>query len=204
MIRGAAAAADLSAGRKDLPSHTIDIWKLDLSAYGSVVTFAERAAKTFTRLDIAILNAGICPTKRVVNPSTSHDEIIQVNYLFPALLIILFLLVAKAFLVDNPLPILAALDAPGEAANNTTDRMFVYKLLGQYFISKLASLLPTSVAVINSASPGSVYDSQFSREIQSDTDKTPAGQIIKMILRRVGNSSAVGARMITDAAIQHR
>lgn len=26
---------------------------------------------------------------------------------------------------------------------------------------------------------------------------------MKMILRRVGNSSAVGARMITDAAVRH-
>ena len=220
--KGKAAAADLAAGRKDLLPDTIEVWEVDLSVYDSVVAFAERAAKTLTRLDIAILNAGLCPAKRVMNPSTGHDEIVQVNYLSTALLAILLLPVAKAlrknqeqptritltlsevaawasFPVGKDVPILAALDAPGKAAENTADRMFTSKLLGQYFISKLASRVPATVAVINSASPGSVHDSQFNREI----DKTPTGAIVKRILRRVANTAAVGARMMTDAAVHH-
>ncbi len=220
--KGKAAAGELSAGREDLPPDTIEVWKLDLSVYDSVVAFVERVAKTLTRLDIVVLNAGLCPAKRVVNASTGHDEIIQVNYLSTALLTILLLPIAKAvrenqprptritltlsevgawarFPVGKEVPILVALDAPGKAADNTVDRMFVSKLLGQYFISKLSSLVPASVAVINSVSPGSIYDSQFNRDI----NKTPAGAFMKKILRRVGNSSAVGARMITDAAVRH-
>lgn len=77
--KGRAAAADLLADRKDTPPDTIEVWKLDFSAHDSVVSFAERAAKTLTRLDMAILNEGFGPKKRVVNESTDHDEIIQVN-----------------------------------------------------------------------------------------------------------------------------
>lgn len=220
--KGRAAAADLLADRKDTPPDTIEVWKLDLSAYDSVVSFAERAAKTLTRLDIAILNAGFGPAKRIVNTSTGHDEIIQVNYLSTALLAVLLLPVAKRvrdnqpqatritltlsevaawarFPVGKDVPILAALDAPGELAENTNDRMFVSKLLGHYFVKSLAKQVPPSVAIINAASPGSIHDSQFNRDI----DKTPAGPIVRMILRRVGNSSSVGARMITDAAVHH-
>ncbi|KAI3332045.1 NAD(P)-binding protein [Xylariaceae sp. AK1471] len=220
--KGKAAAADLSAGREGMPPDTIEVWKLDLSVYDSIVSFVDRAKKTLTRLDIAVLNAGLCPAKRTVNASTGHDEIIQVNYLSTALLAILLLPVAKAvrqnqpqptritltlsevaawarFPVGKEVPILAALDAPGKLANNTNDRMFVSKLLGQYFLAALAKQVPTSVAIINSASPGSIHDSQFIRDI----DKTPAGPIVRFILRRVGNSSAVGARMITDAAVRH-
>ncbi|KAI0105082.1 hypothetical protein GGR51DRAFT_202923 [Nemania sp. FL0031] len=220
--KGKAAAADLAAGRKDLPPDTIEVWKLDLSVYDSVVSFAEKAKNSLTRLDITVLNAGIYPIKRTVNESTGHDEIIQVNYFSTALLALLLLPIAKAvrsnqpkptritftlsevgawarFPVGKEVPIIPALDAPSKLANNTNDRMFVSKLLGQYFVSALAKKVPASVAVIDSASPGSVHDSQFNREL----NKTPAGPVVRMILRRVGNSSAVAARMITDAAVLH-
>lgn len=221
--KGKAASADLLVGRKDIPPDTIEVWKLDLSVYDSVVSFAERVAKTLTRLDIAILNAGIGPAKRVVDASTGHDEIIQVDYLSTALLAILLLPVAKAVRENQPqstritltlsevaawakfplhghqVSILAAFDAPGKAADDVTDRMFVSKLLGQYFLSELATRVPASVAVINGTSPGSVYDTQFNREL----NKTPVGPVLKMVLRCVGNNSVVGARMITDAAVHH-
>ncbi|KAJ4423887.1 hypothetical protein N0V82_001471 [Gnomoniopsis sp. IMI 355080] len=220
--KGRAAAADLLAKRKGTSPDSIEIWKLDLSQYDSVLAFAERVSKALTRLDIAILNAGFCPAKRIVNTSTGHDEIIQVNYLSTALLAILLLPIAKRlrsnqpqptritltlsevgawarFPVGKDVPILASLDQPGKLADNTNDRMFVSKLLGQYFVSALAKQVPPSITIINSASPGSIHDSQFNRDI----DKTPAGPVIRMILRRVGNSSAVGARMITDAAVRH-
>ncbi|KAJ4393049.1 hypothetical protein N0V93_002255 [Gnomoniopsis smithogilvyi] len=220
--KGKAAAADLLVDRKDTPPDTIEVWKLDLSVYNSVESFAERVAKTLTRLDIAILNAGFCPTKRIVNTSTNHDEIIQVNYLSTALLAILLLPVAKRvrhyqphatritltssevaawarFPVGEDVPILAALDAPRKLAENTSDRMFVSKLLGHFFVNTIAKQVPTSVAIINAVSPGAIHDSQFNR----DVDKTPAGPVIRMLLRRIGNSSAVGARMITDAPVSH-
>lgn len=174
--KGRAAAADLLAGRKDISPGTIEVWKLDLSVYDSVVAFADRVAKTVTRLDIAILNAGFIPVKRTVNTSTGHDEIVQVNYLSTALLAVLLLPIAKRvrnnqpgptritltlsevaawaqFPVGKEVPILTALDAPGKLADDTNDRMFVSKLLGDYFVHKLAKKVPPSVAIINAASP---------------------------------------------------
>ena len=214
--KGKAAAAKLSP---DDPSR-VEVWHLDLSDYDSVVAFGERA-KTLDRLDIAVLNAGLCHAKRVFNEKTGHDETIQVNYLSTALLAILLLPVVKATRSNQPAPtritftssegaawakyklgretpILAALDKKEEGVD-TVDRMFVSKLLGQLFIHELAKRVPASVAVINGASPGSVHDSEFNREI----DKTAAGAVIKAVLRRVANTAAVGARMVTDAAVNH-
>ncbi|KAK3374178.1 hypothetical protein B0T24DRAFT_667278 [Lasiosphaeria ovina] len=75
--KGRAAAANLAAGREPpLPEGTIEVWKLDLDLYDSAVAFAERARSSLDRLDIAILNAGLCPAGRV-------------NYLSTALLAIL-------------------------------------------------------------------------------------------------------------------
>lgn len=223
--KGRAAAHGLLAGlkgKKDTPADAVEVWKLDMSSYDSVVAFADRAAKTLARLDIAVLNAGFCPAKRIVNAATGHDEIIQVNYLSTALLAILLLPIAKRarphqpqptritltlsevacwarFPVGKDVPILAALDAPGKLADNTNDRMFVSKLLGHFFVRALAKKVPPSVAVIDAVSPGAIHDSQFNRDI----DKTPPGAVVKVILRRVGNSSAVGARIVTDAAVNH-
>ncbi|KAK8054930.1 NAD(P)-binding protein [Apiospora rasikravindrae] len=219
--KGKQAAADLSKGRKGFDPKIIEVWKLDQCEYRSVVAFADRAKRELRRLDIAVLNVGIYPARRRVNTQTGHDEIIQVNYLSTALLAILLLPIAKRqqqppmritltssetaaftrfFPVGNPQqPILPAMDAPGKAARNTADRMFVSKLLGQFFLAKLASVVPASVAVINAASPGSVHDSRFAREM----DGTKAGAVAKVCLRRFGNTAAVGARMMTDAAVRH-
>ncbi|PHH88226.1 hypothetical protein CDD83_7802 [Cordyceps sp. RAO-2017] len=218
--KGRAAAEELAAGRDPpLREGAVEVWKLDLDSYDSVVAFADRA-RALGRLDVAVLNAGLCPAKRLVNERTGHDEIIQVNYLSTALLAVLLLPVARAgrprqqaptritltlsetaawakFKVGKDVPVLGALDAPA-ADYDPVDRMFVSKLLGQFFVAGLARRVPPSVAVINAASPGSIHDSQFNRDI----DQTFAGAIIKRVLRLVGNSSAVGARMMTDAAVR--
>ncbi|CAG8090897.1 unnamed protein product [Penicillium nalgiovense] len=75
----------------------------------------------------------------------------------------------------------------------------VSKLLGQFFLSYLTSIVPPTVVVINAVSPGSVHDSEFNRE----HDKTFSGAIAKVVMRRLANTAAVGARMITDAAVKH-
>ncbi|KAK8087701.1 NAD(P)-binding protein [Apiospora hydei] len=186
--KGRQAAADLSQGRKGFDPKTIEVWKLDQCEYGSVVAFADRAKRTLRRLDIAVLNVGIYPAKRRVNAETAHDEIIQTAAF------------TRFFPVGNPQqPIFPAMDALGKAARNTADRMFVSKLLGQFFLAKLASVVPPSVAVINAASPGSVHDSRFAREFEG----SKAGAVTKICLRRFGNTAAVGARMMTDAAVRH-
>ncbi|KAI8944148.1 hypothetical protein F4801DRAFT_572704 [Xylaria longipes] len=77
--------------------------------------------------------------------------------------------------------------------------MFVAKLLGQFFLSKLCEVVPPSVALINCASPGSVHSTEFNREIEH----TFSGALAKKIQRRVANSPDIGARMITDAVVNH-
>ncbi|KAI0153244.1 hypothetical protein GGR57DRAFT_513063 [Xylariaceae sp. FL1272] len=178
-----AAAKDLATARKDLSSDAIE---------------------TLTRLDIAVLNEGICPAKRTVNATTGHDQIIQAvrNRQPSPTRIILTLSETGAwtsFPVGKETPILEALAAPGKASDNTTDRMVVSKLLGQYFVSAVAPRVPPSVATINGASPGAIGDSQLDRDLID----TPCFASVKSIQRAIAFTSAVGARLITDAAVRH-
>lgn len=221
--KGAAAAKKLAEGRAGLGEDTISVWKLDLCVYDSVVAFADRAEAELSRLDIAILNAGIGPLQRAFNEHTGHDQVVQVNYLSTALLAVLLLRVIKSKRpgqpgpsrltivssevsawtrfkegTDKPPSILAALDRKDHKVD-MLDRMMVSKLLGQFFLAEIAKRVPTDLAVVNAASPGSVYDSEFNR----DRDGTVSGAVAKTVMKRMANSAAVGARMITDAAVRH-
>ncbi|KAL7625719.1 hypothetical protein AAE478_004942 [Parahypoxylon ruwenzoriense] len=55
------------------------------------------------------------------------------------------------------------------------------------------------VVVINAATPGMVHDSEISR----DTAQAFTGKLAEVFRRRVGYTSAVGARMVVDAAVNH-
>ncbi|KAK1561433.1 uncharacterized protein LY79DRAFT_220161 [Colletotrichum navitas] len=216
--KGKAAAAKLSASRR-LPEGAIEVWDLDLSYYDSVVKFVERT-KTLEQIDLVILNAGVAHAKRVFNEKTGHDEMVQINFISTALLAILLLPIVQAkrgsqpnptritfvssevaawtaFMERESFPLLAALDKKGKV--DMLDRMFVSKLLGQFFIHRLAAIVPPSVALINSASPGSVHDSDFNRE----HDTTFSGAVAKIFMKRVANTAAVGSRFVTDAIINH-
>ncbi|KAI1456432.1 NAD(P)-binding protein [Annulohypoxylon moriforme] len=217
-VKGQAAAADLTAGR-NLNEDAIVVWHLDHSSYDSIVSFVEKT-KTLDRLDIAILNVGIMTTSAKLNPSTGHEETIQVNYLSMALLAILLLPVMKSKLPQqqqpsritivssdasawarfeerNENPLLFSFDRVGNT--DMIERTFVSKLLCQFFLVELARKVPLSVAVINASTPGMVYDSQISR----DTAQTFSGKVAEVFRRRIGYTSAVGSRMIVDAAVRH-
>ncbi|KAJ0383133.1 hypothetical protein COL922a_011107 [Colletotrichum nupharicola] len=79
------------AKRPLLPAAT-----LDMNSYDSIQAFARRAESHLSRIDIAILNAGIMKMSFSKNPSTGHEETLQVNYLSTVLLAILLLPVLKA------------------------------------------------------------------------------------------------------------
>jgi len=223
--KGAAAKVKLSEGRglpKDGTGTTIEVWKLDLSDYDTVVSFAARAEKELSTLDIAILNAGVLSLSQSFNKNTGHDEVIQVNYLSTALLTILLLPVFKSkrasqsgpsrmsivssevagwtnFKESKPLPssILGALDDKS-AKVDMTDRMMVSKLLQHFFLVELAKIVPASLVQINAVSPGTVYGTEF------DRDRTGlSGAIFQVMKKRLANPPPVGARMITDAAVRH-
>lgn len=214
--KGQAAKVDLLKGR-DLEEGTIDVWALDLLSYESVQAFVART-KLLERIDIVILNAGILPAKQVIHPKTGHDEGIQVNYLSTVLLLVLILSVIKdkqaaeparitivnsdgaawtAFKGKESDNILAALDKPD--GWGMPDRNFVAKVMVQLFVTKLVKSVPSSLAIINLVTPGMVHDSEMSRETKAGF----LGMTVEAIRRQVGSTSAVGARLVVDAAVNH-
>lgn len=76
--KGEAAAEFL---RKEYTTAHVTVWLLDMSSYDSIQSFVQRAQEQLIRLDIVILNAGIMKLKFDVNPSTGHEEMVQINYL---------------------------------------------------------------------------------------------------------------------------
>lgn len=220
MSKGSEAARNLAKGR-DVEKGTIEVWKLDYSCYHSTCSFVERT-KSLERLDIVILNAGIMTAEMKLNPSTGHEETIQINYLSPALLAILLLPIIKEKSSSNPQqpgrititssdtaawakvnkrngsPLLSSFDKLEDKVD-MTNRMYLSKLLGQMFLVELAKLVPPSVAVINAATPMMVYDS----ELRRDAPRSVRDKFDKVFRRLVGYKSSVGARVVIDAAVNH-
>ncbi|OGM47779.1 hypothetical protein ABOM_003238 [Aspergillus bombycis] len=81
--KGETAASTL---RKEYPMASIEVWQLDMSSYDSVRAFVRRTESQLSRLDIAILNAGLGKMHFGVVPSTGHEEVIQKVLSTPTLL----------------------------------------------------------------------------------------------------------------------
>lgn len=92
--KGEAARQDLS--RVGTLPGAIEVWKLDLSSYDSIIAFSERA-KSLELLNLVILNAGIFKVSEVFHGTTGYEEDIQIKYLSNMLLLTLLLpvLIAK-------------------------------------------------------------------------------------------------------------
>ncbi|KAI1178070.1 NAD(P)-binding protein [Nemania sp. FL0916] len=174
---------------------------------------------TVERVDMVVLNAGMwSPLDRSFNKHTGHEKDIQVNYLSNALLLVLLLPIVKEkkvnqsqpthitlvssevatftkFKEQNNVPLLSSFDTPGKV--DPLDRMFIAKLLGQFFLSKLCEVVPPSVALINCASPGSCHSTEYNREIKHSFSSA----LTKRIQRCIANKPEVGARTITDAVV---
>ncbi|RYP03792.1 hypothetical protein DL764_004904 [Monosporascus ibericus] len=216
--RGHAARANLLSGRSAHPDDTVEVWKLDLQSYDSIAAFAERT-RSLERLDIVVLNAGVMKQRFDLNPSTGHEETIQVNVLSTALLIILLLPVLKAknspdqpgrvamvssdgaswakFEEKNSTPLLAALDK--RETFGPVDRYSTSKLLNQLFVTELTKRVPSSVALITLPSPGLCYGTSLGQ--------LPGGSIVDSIVsvlkRIVGRPPSIGARSVIDGVVQH-
>jgi len=81
--------------RQAHPKAKVEVWQLDMLDYDSIQGFARRCS-ALPHLEIAVLSAGVSGTPTFsVNPSTGHEETIQVNYLSTALLGILLLPILK-------------------------------------------------------------------------------------------------------------
>ncbi|KAM0540742.1 hypothetical protein ACHAO7_010965 [Fusarium culmorum] len=75
--RGDEAAKKL---RTEFPSAKIEVSIVDMSSYDSIMAFAKRC-ETLSRLDIAILNAGLSQPKYERTEETGHEVTFQINYL---------------------------------------------------------------------------------------------------------------------------
>ena len=214
--RGQSALAELSRGR-DLKPNAIEVWKLDLSSYDSVIKFAERA-KSLEHLDLVILNAGIFKVTEAFHSGTGYEEDVQINYLSNTLLISLLLptLIAKKRSTSAPGRIvLVSSDIAGwcnfpERTSSPilpsfkhkmgkwdmAERYGTSKLLGQLFLVELSKRVDPTEALLTCCNPGMCYGSGLSQELPA------VGRAAMWLLQRiVGRSCAVGARVYVHAAV---
>ncbi|CAF9939782.1 MAG: hypothetical protein HETSPECPRED_001893 [Heterodermia speciosa] len=215
--RGQSALAELSRGR-DLKPNAIEVWKLDLSSYDSVIKFAERA-KSLEHLDLVILNAGIFKVTEAFHSGTGYEEDVQINYLSNALLISLLLptlIAKKRSTTSTPGRIvLVSSDIAGwcnfpERTSSPllpsfkhkmgkwdmAERYGTSKLLGQLFLVELSKRVDPTEALLTCCNPGMCYGSGLSQELPA------VGRAAMWLLQRiVGRSCAVGARVYVHAAV---
>lgn len=212
--KGKAAKDELA---KAAPNAKIEVWKLDMSVYESITSFAQRC-NSLARLDFVILNAGVFKLKQEINENTGHDEVIQVNYLSTALLAILLIPVLSEkkiasrsgrlvivssetaawckFKEQNADRILPAFDDP--KGYDMQERYYTSKPLGEFFLKQLIKHVPSSVAVVNAVNPGFCCGSGLHRDAAGVFGAVFSG--VKCI---IGRPTTIGARTLVDAAVVH-
>ena len=213
--KGEAARTGLAAGRS--ANQIIDVWKLDLDSYDSIVAFAQRAS-TLDRLHVFIHNAGLMKPTFGTNPTTGHEEVFQVNYLSMALLTILMLPVLRdknrddtvgrlvlvssdtaawsPFKERHSTPMFPAFD---DAINFvSSERYWCSKLLGHMFLTELVTRVPSSVVVVNATNPGLCGGTGLSQDFSG-----LMSVVASVGVHIFGRSTSTGARALTDAAINH-
>ncbi|KAF4592100.1 short-chain dehydrogenase/reductase [Ophiocordyceps camponoti-floridani] len=212
--KGEAAGRHLCQGRAP-GSCAVEVGRLDLSSYESIVEFSQRA-KELESLDICVLNAGMFKATESFNSSTGFEDAVQVNYLSNALLMSLLLPILREKATSHPArlvlvssdtaawarfeertsrPILATFKKQA-ASWDMQERYATSKLLGQVFVTELCRRVPSSVVTIDSANPGFCYGTELGRE----GNGTLLGFFVKMLTRLIGKSCEVGARSIVHAA----
>lgn len=213
--KGEAARHALSSGRELKPG-TIEVWKLDLSSYDSIIAFAKRA-KSLERLDLAILNAGIFKVAEIFHPTTGYEEVVQINYLSNILLIILLLpiLVDKKRGITPGRMVLVSSDMSGwtkfeerskspllpafkqKTANwDMSERYGTSKLLCQLFLVELTKRVPSSIVTVTCCNPGMCYGTGLAHE-----GPAIARGAFWVIQHIIGRSCSVGARTYVHAAV---
>ncbi|KAL4795408.1 hypothetical protein BDV19DRAFT_398763 [Aspergillus venezuelensis] len=205
---------------RTLRSHAkcqIEVHQLDLSSYDSINAFVEYT-KTLDRLDIVINNAGLVKRSFETDPRTGHEETIQVNHLGNSLLVILLIPVVQAknppshpgritfvnsgtpswakFKEKESIPLLSAFDKKENF--DMMDHYPTSKLLGQLFLKELVKRVPQSVAVINQCNPG-LCNTGLGRDYNGGF----LGLVAFLINLLLARKASVGARSLTDSAINH-
>jgi NAD(P)-dependent dehydrogenase (short-subunit alcohol dehydrogenase family) len=211
------AAAVVSAN----PSAKIDVWQLDMESYESIQAFIRRCQETLTRIDFAILNAGLSAMTFSTAPSTGHEKTIQVNHISTVLLIILLLPVlrskatggskpARLTIVNSVTahlckipnkdtrPFLSSFDNTAITPWDAEERYGVSKLLCQLFIVKLAEHVDPDHVIINMVDPGLTKGTSLARDA-----KGAIGVAAKMFFSIAGRPVDRGAATYIDAVAGH-
>ncbi|KAF2001231.1 NAD(P)-binding protein [Amniculicola lignicola CBS 123094] len=210
--------------RTEFPTATISVWIVDLENYASMRAFAEKCRALDTRIDIAILNAGLVRNEFGVVAATTHEVTLQVNYLSTVFLTLLLgpILIAKRNdHVGNSKtrvepPVLSIVTS--DAAHNTTRQSFGLapilesfddrdafsgfdwycksKLLQVIFVAKLAERVRSSDLIVNTVNPAMTKGTSF-------FDGVP--RVVRIAMRVAqavfARSVAVGASVYVYAAV---
>ncbi|KAH8896138.1 NAD(P)-binding protein [Thozetella sp. PMI_491] len=200
------------------PLAKIDVWELEMESYASIQAFCRKVDADLTRLDVAILNAGITELSFHITPSTGHEKTLQVNYLSTFLLAILMLPILKkkapkgapsrltivnsGVALEEKLPcrdmrpLLAANDdekiLPYDAGTRYSDS----KLLGQLFFVRLLKYLRPDDVIVNLVDPGFCKGTDLHR-----TAKGGLAFALSVMKTLTGRTMEAGAWTYVDAAV---
>ncbi|KAK3954758.1 hypothetical protein QBC32DRAFT_254765 [Pseudoneurospora amorphoporcata] len=89
LSKGLAAKASIERSTGCCSESVISVWELDQCSYASVRSFASRVSAELERLDILLLNAGVCPLAGPWRMVEQDEEAITVNVVSTFLLAVL-------------------------------------------------------------------------------------------------------------------
>ena len=162
-----------------------------------------------------ILNAGVEKAKFDRNPSTGHEEVIQINYLSTVLLSVLLLPILKPKSPGSPgrlsivnaalsllaklpnkkeSPFLSSFDDPNSFS--PANQYCSSKVLAHMFIYKLVDYVSANDVIVNLVDPGLVKGTELSRGVSGILGALVTG--FKAIAAR---ATDVGASTYLDAAV---
>jgi NAD(P)-dependent dehydrogenase (short-subunit alcohol dehydrogenase family) len=216
--KGQAAAKKLRSETKGSEKAKIEVWRLDMSDYDSIQTFARRVDSDLPRVDYALLNAGIMSMNYNKDALTGHEEIFQVNYLSTVLLTLLLLPILKrkhASLPHTEPPKItwasAALTLIAKFPNRAADPLFPSfddpkqfnpqeqynssKVMAHMFLWKLVDYVRSEDVVMNLADPAWVRGTDLTRDV-----KGPLKLFMKAF-ELTGRMPEVGASCFVDAMV---
>ncbi|KAH8889178.1 NAD(P)-binding protein [Thozetella sp. PMI_491] len=200
------------------PAANVDVWLLEMTSYESIQAFCQRAETELSRLDFAILNAGVDGLDFTLC-DTGHSRIFQVNYLSTFLLAILMLPVSKmkapvgkpgritivssatarwAKLPDrDKRPLLAPFDDPEiQKAWPIGEQYSSSKMLGHLFFARMIEYLDPNDVIVNLVEPGLCRGTDVHRDLPG-----AASAFMKCVKALLGRDARDGAWTYVDAAV---
>lgn len=189
-------------------------------SYQSIREFVGRCQSEVTRLNVAVLNAGMVRSEFIINESTGHEQMFQVNYLSTALLSLLLLPVlttkrdsngppSRLTVVSSGMSLLSKFanhqsnpliptfdNEKGWGINAASEQYGVTKTLLSSFMLTLSSRVRAADVIINTVDPGLVGGSSLHRTI-----KGPAKAVMALMKAATARSLEQGAWTYVDAAV---